>query len=144
MEPFRFSIPSQPRGIFAEPICHVRNRIASRAGLRPDGREAELQRSNAAPGAQKIAFGGELHRGGTRGMIGGDHLDGSVAERLPKLFVVFALTDRRSTLELGGGVGNFLGGESQIVRASFRSDGSLSAWAWRNRGSASEDETCTK
>jgi len=31
------------RGIFAEPICHVRNRIASRAGLRPDGREAELE-----------------------------------------------------------------------------------------------------
>jgi len=55
-------------------------------------------------------------------MIGGDHVDGSVAQRLPEFFVVFALADGRRALEVSGSVGDFLCGESQIVRAGFRSD----------------------
>src|SRR2546425_7886638 len=42
--------------------------------------------------------------------------------RCPELFAVFAFTNRRAALELGGAVGDLLGGEAQIVRAGLGGD----------------------
>ena len=56
-------------------------------------------------------------------MIGGDHVEVPSPSACQSFSLIFALADGWSALELGGSVGNFLGGERQVVRASFRSDG---------------------
>ena len=52
-------------------------------------------------------------------MIRGDEVDRSVAERLPQLFAIFSTANWWSALEERGSLRNRLGGEMQIVRASF-------------------------
>ena len=47
----------------------------------------------------------------------------AVAQALPQRFAVAATADRRGAFEQGGAVGDFFGGEVEIVRAGLDGDG---------------------
>ena len=44
-------------------------------------------------------------------MIRNDHVNGATGERVPQLFTILTLTNRRATLELRGAVGDFFSGK---------------------------------
>src|ERR1700674_4898287 len=98
------------------------NSIAARGRLRPYRGKAELQRGDAAPGAQKITFCGELHPRWTRGMIRGDEVDRAIGERRPELFLILALADGRRAFKFRCAAGNFLGDEGQVMRAGLNTE----------------------
>src|SRR4029077_1285959 len=90
-----------------------------RACLRPHRRQSELQRGDAAPGAEEVALIAQFHGRRARGMVGGDEVDGGVAERGPKLLAVLAFAERRGALELRCAAGDLFGCEREVMRTSF-------------------------
>src|SRR5579864_3967257 len=94
-------------------------RKAATLGFGPHSRKAELYRSDTTPRIQKVAAVLALHFRRARRVVGGDHVESSIAQAGPQLFAVFALADRRRTFEQGLPVADVPGGESQIVRARF-------------------------
>ena len=56
-------------------------------------------------------------------MVRRDEVNYAIAQPLPKSLAVFAAANRRGTFVLCGAVGDLFGGQMNIVRTGFRSDG---------------------
>src|SRR5262249_37405552 len=85
--------------------------------------QPELERSDAAPGAEKVSRLQAFRRGWRRRMVRGDEIDRAGRERVPELLAIGPRSNWRGALEGGGAVGDLLGGEEQIVRTRVNADG---------------------
>src|SRR5262249_13678846 len=88
--------------------------------VRPNRREAHLERRDPAPRGREIA--GTFHRRRRWRVIGRDEVERARAQTGPQGIAMPRLANRRRALELGGTGGNLPGRERQIVRARFRRD----------------------
>ena len=111
--------PGETGGSFAEPFGKMRKRKSAKFGFRPHSRKTELQRGNAAPGIQKITAFLAFHLWRAGRVVGGDHVNGSIAQAGPQMFAIFAFPEWRRTFELGRALGNFFRSEDQIMGTRF-------------------------
>ena len=73
----------------------------------------------AAPGGLEISFGEAFHLRRAWRMIRDHEADYAIGEGLPELLAIFAAADRRGALKERCFIGDFFGGEMQIVRAGL-------------------------
>jgi len=89
----------------------------------PGDGEGELERRDAAPGFGEIAGFEVLEVWGAGGVVGGDHVDVVFLEGLPEGGAGVRGTNGWRTFEVGGAIGDLLGGEVEVVGAGFDGDG---------------------
>src|SRR5258705_11281166 len=93
----------------AQPARQVVERETASFALRPNNRQAQLQRRYATPGLHEIATLSQLHRRRAWRIVPNNHIASSVADGAPELFTVIPLANRRTTLEYRVDVRNFFG-----------------------------------
>ncbi len=113
----------QRGGPGGHPADDVREGVTAPAGLRPDGRQAELERGDAAPGGGEVAAAAVLLeqlevRGGRR-VVGDDGDELAGRQGRPERVPVGLVADRRAALEGGVAVRHVLGREGEVVRAGL-------------------------
>src|SRR5262245_54507401 len=106
---------------FRHPACDVEQRKSAQAGFGPDERQSKGKARNTTPGSFETTLIGALHLWWTRGVVGGNQVDGPIFHCLPKLLTVLAVADRRCTLIDSCPVLDGFRGEVQIVWACFDS-----------------------
>ncbi len=89
---------------------HTAERLSCKEAMPPQAR-------------RKSPCSGSFIAGRARRVVGCNHVDRAIAQRLPQLFAILALADGRSALEFGGAVGDFFGSERQVMRASLGGNG---------------------
>ncbi len=115
--------PASSAGAVRHPPHDVDEPVPARAGLRPDDRQRDLQRGDAAPGLAEVAAVQALEVGGARRVVAHHHVDHAVGKALPQRLPVGRLAHGRAALEPGVAVGHLLGGQRQVVRARLDGDG---------------------
>nr|GFC47912.1 hypothetical protein [Tanacetum cinerariifolium] len=90
---------------------------AALAGGRPEHRQRQLQRGDAAPRRGKVTAGQLLQVGRRGRVVGGREVNEATLQRLPQLLIVGPLADR--ALELRLAIGDVFGVEEEVVLAGF-------------------------
>ena len=101
------------------PLHHLLQPDPALPRLRPDQRQAQLQRRHSAPRHSEVPVLQVLQVGRAGRMVGHNAVDGSVQQPLPEPLPVAFLPDRRAALERGGPVRNLLGSQREVVRTGL-------------------------
>ena len=102
-------------GVQGHPARQVGEREPALARRRPDGRQRQLERRDAAPRSKDVARVQvlELRRSGR--VVRADRVDQTFTQALPQPFAILTLSDRRRALEARVAVGDLFGGEREVM-----------------------------